>query len=94
MTPSDKERIAVVEALLKEHKINSEENYKTMREMLTWHDTKDQQRTNEIMSKINDMEKKFDETFVQRREVWAISSFIGFLVTLIGLTKIFITKQP
>jgi hypothetical protein len=73
--------------------------------MLTTHENRDQERTvsltndlesksKDILKKIEDIEKKFDTTYVQRREVWAISSFIGFLVTLIGLSRIFITKQP
>ena len=93
MTPSATERIAVIETLMKEHKKDFDEFKIEVHAALSTHDTKDQSRTDGIMSKIGDMEKKFDNTYVQRKEVWAISSFIGFLVTLIWLTKVFITKQ-
>lgn len=70
---SDKERIAVVEAVLKEHVRNSDSFRVEVKGLLASHDDKDQERTETIMSKIGEMEKKFDETFVQRKEVWAVS---------------------
>ncbi len=105
MTKSDKERIAVLEAMLSEHVKSSDTFRVEVKWMLTTHENRDQERTvsltkdlesksRDILKKIEDIENKFDSTYVQRREVWAISSFVGFLVTLIGLTKIFITKQP
>jgi hypothetical protein len=94
MTKSDKERIAVVEAMLDQHVKNSDIFRVEVKEILSTHDAKDQKRTDDIMDKISEMEKKFDNTYVQRKELWAVSSFIGFLVTLIGLSRIFITKQP
>ena len=105
MTKSDKERIAVLEAMLSEHVKNSDTFRVEVKSMLNTHEDRDQERmvsltkdleyrSKDILKKIEDIENKFDSTYVQRREVWAISSFVGFLVTLIGLTKIFITKQP
>ena len=73
MTPSDKERIAVVEAILQEHVKNSDTFRVEVKSMLSNHENKDQERTIGIMSKIEELEKKFDETFVQRKEVRAVS---------------------
>lgn len=83
MPKSDKERIAVVEAMLDQHVKNSDVFRVEVKEILSTHDAKDQKRTDDIMNKITEMEKKFDNTYVQRKEVWAISLFIGFLGTLV-----------
>lgn len=85
MHKSASERLWILEALLQEHKKDFDDHRKEVKSSLKAHDDKDQQRTDMIMKKIEEMEKKFDTMYVQRREVLAVSAVMSFIAIVVWL---------